>query len=146
MATTTGTFIFYQSWAKRIGTDSNLSSDTFKLLLTTSSYTPSASTHEVLADITNEVSGNGYAQATLGSVTFNEASGVATFDSADAVFTASGGSIVARYWVLYNDTPTGDPLIAYGLLNNAVADVTIASGNTGTFTINASGLFTVTAN
>lgn len=141
-----GTIVPYQSFREYIGTAINLSTDTLKMLLTTSSYTPSASSHTVLADITNECSGNGYARATLGSVSWSHSGATATFDFADPTFTASGGSIVARYWAIYDDTPTSpaDPLVAYGLLDSTPADVTITSGNTFTFQINASGLFTLT--
>ena len=107
MATTTGTLVFYDSWMEKLAEAVNLSSDTFKVGLTTSSYTPDASTHDEYADITNEVSGNGYAQQTLGSVTFSQTGGTATFDAADPVFTASGGAIVARYYFIYDDTVSG---------------------------------------
>ena len=143
MATTTGTCVLYESWLENLAKAANLSSDTFKIGLTTSSYSPSASTHTQLSDITNEVSGNGYAQQTLGSVTWSESGGTATFDCADPVFTASGGSIVARYWFIYDDTVTNDLLVAYGLLDNTPADVTTTDTNTLTLNINASGLFTL---
>lgn len=143
MATTTGTINFYEIFSKNIGEAANLGSDTFILGLTTSSYTPNAGTHETLSDITNEVSGNGYSRATLGSVTWTESGGTATFDFADPTFTASGGSIVARYYFIFNDTVTGDPLVCYGLLDNTPADVTVTDGNTLTLNINASGLFTL---
>lgn len=146
MPTTTGTFVFYESFAKSGHEGMNLGSDTLKVLLTTSSYTPAAATHETLSDITNEVSGSGYARQTLGTVTHTETGGVATLDSADVEFTASGGSITARYWVLYNDTSSSDELIAYGLLDNTPADVVTADGDTLTVAPNASGWFTNTAN
>lgn len=144
MGTTTGTFNFYDSFKEYLGDGTiDLDGDTFKVLLTSSAYTPNAGTHTTLTDITNELSGNGYARQTLTSVTWTEASGTVTFDSADPQWTASGGSIVARYWVLYDDTPTSpaDPLIAYGLLDNTPADVTTTDGNTLTASVNASGWF-----
>ncbi len=145
MATTTGTVIIYDSWKKYMATVANLATDTFKIGLTTSSYTPSQSAHETLSDITNEVSGNGYARQTLGSVTWNEASGTVTFDFTDPVFSASGGSITARYFFIYDDTPTSpaDPLVCYGLLDDSPADVVTTDGNTLTFNVNASGLYTL---
>lgn len=64
-----------------------------------------------------------------------------TFDATDpAVWTASGGSIVARYAVLYE---VGGNVLAYCLLDSAPADVTATTGNTLTFTINASGVATL---
>lgn len=146
MPSYTGTTNIYNSWAGNIAKSVDVSSDTFKMLLTTSAYTPSQSAHTVLADITNELSGNGYARQILGSVTFTQSTNVWTFDFADPVFTATGGSLVARYWVIYDDTPTSpaDPLVAYGLIDSTPADVTTTDGNTLTININASGLFTVT--
>jgi hypothetical protein len=64
-----------------------------------------------------------------------------TFDATDpAVWTASGGSIVARFAVLYE---VGGDVLAYCLLDNSPADVTVTTGNTLTLTINASGVFTL---
>lgn len=146
MTSYTGTANIYNSWAEYLCKNVQLATDTFKIGLTTSSYTPSQSAHTVLADITNEVSGNGYARQTLGSVTSALSSNVLTFDFADPVFTASGGSIVARYWFIFDDTvasPT-KPLVAYGLIDQTPADVTTTDTNTLTFNVNASGLFTVT--
>lgn len=145
MANTTATFAFYDSWYDAVAKDVNLSTDTFKMGLVTSTYTPNASTHNDYPDITNEVSGNGYAQQTLASVTFTRSGAVATFDFANPVFTASGGSIVARRFFIYDDTTTTKYLVGYGLLNNADADVTTTTGNTLTVNVNASGLFTISA-
>jgi len=144
MTSYTGTINFYNSWKEVKNEQANLGSDTFKVLLATSSYTPNASTHTVLADITNEVSGNGYARQTLTIVTSAQTGGTYTFDVSDPVFTASGGSIVARYWVIYDDTTTSptDALVCYGLIDSTPADVTTTDSNTLTLNINASGLFT----
>ena len=144
MATTTGTINVYDTFKRDMQNGTmDMDGDTFIMLLTTSTYTP-ADTHDVLADITNEVSGNGYARQTLTSVTLTEPSaGVWQFDSANPVFTASGGSIVARYWVVFDTTPSSplDPLCFYGLLDDGVADVTTTDGNTLTVTVNASGFY-----
>jgi hypothetical protein len=144
MTSYTGTINFYNSWKNDIVEVANCGSDTFKMLLTTSSYTPSAS-HATISDITNEVSGSGYARATLTTTTAGQTGGTYTLDFDNPVFTASGGSIVARYWVIYDDTPTSpaDPLVAYGLIDDSVADVTTSDTNTLTITINGSGLLTL---
>ena len=135
---------FYQSFREYMADGTiDLDTHTFKVVLTSSSYTPNASTHTVLTDVTNELSGNGYARATLGSVTWNRSGGTVTFDAADTVFTASGGSIVARYAVIYDDTAASDELVCYILLDTAPADVTTTSGNTLTLQWNASGIFTL---
>lgn len=146
MATTTGTVVLYNKWKLYLATVANLATDTFKIGLTTSSYTPSASTHYQISDITNEVSGNGYARQTLGSVTWNEAAGTVTFDFTDPVFgPATPSSIVARYYFIYDDTTTSpaDALVCYGLLDSSPADVTTTAGNSLTFNVNAAGLFTL---
>jgi hypothetical protein len=144
MANYTGTTNIYNTWVEYMCEGANLGSDTFIMGLTTSSYTPSQTTHALIADITNEVSGNGYSRQTLGSVTSNRSGAVLTFDFANPVFTASGGSIVARYWFIFDDTLASDPLVAYGLIDQTPADVTTTDGNTLTIQVNASGLFTVT--
>jgi len=147
MATTTGTINVLDSWKRDFqnGT-ADVDTDTFIMGLSTSTYTPNQNTHETLSDITNELSGNGYARQTLASVTLTEPSnGTWMFDSANPVFTASGGSLVARYWWIFDDTPTSpaDPLFAYGLLDDSPADVTTTDGNTLTVTVNASGYYRI---
>ena len=143
MATTTGTLNVYDSYGSELHNKNvDVDSDVFIVGLTTSSYVPNKATHEALADITNEVTGNGYARDTLVSATLTEpVAGTWRFDSEDAVFTASGGSIVARFWFLYNDSATSplDMLCFYGLLDNAPADVTTTDTNTLTLQVNASG-------
>lgn len=141
----TGTMVIYHSWSVKMGEAANLSSDTFKLVFTTSSYTPSQSTHDEYADLTNIVgSGNGYTSpVTLASCTWAQTSGTAKFDCNDVQVTASGGSVSnLRYFVVYDDTVSGDPLVGYGLLDNTPADVTITDGNTLTIVWHSNGLFT----
>lgn len=130
----------------------DLDGNTLKLLLTSSSYTPSASSHTTKSDVTNELStANGYTAggATLGSVTWTRSGAVTTLDAADVQWTASGGSITARYAVLYASGTLNsivDPLIGYILLDTSPADVTATDGNTLTISWNASGILTVTVN
>ena len=123
----------------------DLDADTFKVALASSASNAATTSVNGIASLTNEVSGNGYAQVTLGSVTWNESAGTVTFDSGDAVYTASGGSITARFAVLYDDTvttPVADPIIAHCLLDNTPADVAATDGNTLTVQMNPSGIFT----
>jgi hypothetical protein len=125
----------------------DMDTDAFVCNLHTSSLTPNAETQDVLADIVaNEVSGNGYSRFTM-TETWTRSTVTTTFDSDDPAYTASGGAIVARYGVIFDDTPAAtptDPLICWSLLDNAPADVTVTAGNTLTIQINASGIFTVT--
>lgn len=145
MTTYTGTIVVYDSFGREMlnkNVKVTSTPDTYICGLSTSSYTPNANTHEALADITNEVSGSGYARQTLANVTLSEPSnGVWRFNSDDPVFTATGGSITARYWWIFNDTATSplDMLCFYGLIDNSVADVVTTDGNTLTMQVNASG-------
>ena len=76
--------------------------------------------------------------------TWDAAANTLTFDVANNVWTASGGSILARYALLYNSSAGGtNDLIAYCLMDNSPADVEATDGNTLTVTINASGVFTI---
>jgi hypothetical protein len=138
---------FYHSFKEFLGDGTiDLDIHTFKVMLVASGYTPSASTHTVKADVTNELStANGYTAggATLGSVTWGQSGGTATFDAADTTWTASGGPITARYAVIYDDTAASDELVAHILLDTTPGDVTATDGNTLTLTWNASGIFTL---
>lgn len=124
----------------------DLSSHSFKIALFLSTSNCDTLTHDELADLTNEhANANGYTTGgqTLDSEAWTNSSGTSTFDAADEVFTASGGSIVARFAVIYDDTVAGDPLVAVCLLDTDPADVTATNGNTLTIAFNASGIFTV---
>ena len=119
----------------------DLDNDTFKIMLTTSTYTPAA-THSVKADVTNEISGDGYTAggATLQNVTWTESSGTVTLDATDVSWTSA--TFTARYAVIYDDTPASplDPLVC---LIDFGTDKSVTAG---TFTIqfHANGIFTLT--
>lgn len=103
----------------------------------------------VYGDLTNEVANaNGYTTGgvALTNPTWNNASGTITFDIDDAVWTASGGSITARFAVIYWNATVNSvvkPMLCVCLLDTAPADVTATTGNTLTISINASGVFTL---
>lgn len=86
----------------------DLDSDTIKVALVTSSYTPSQDDHDFFDDVTNEVSGTGYTAggATLGSktVTQDNTNNRGVFDAADPSWTTS--TITARGAVIYKSTGT----------------------------------------
>lgn len=94
-------------------------SDTIKVLLLTSSYSPNQDTHDYLDDIVaNEVTGTGYTAggAALASktVTYDASTNTVKFDAADVTW--SGSTITARYAVVYDDsgaTNAQKALIAY---------------------------------
>ena len=101
----------------------------------------------VYATLTNELAtANGYTQKdeSVAATWADIASGNTTkFDTVDPAWTASGGSITARFAVLLNDTHTSDALICYTLLDTTPADVTVTDGNTLTIQQNASGVLTL---
>jgi hypothetical protein len=114
--------------------------DTFKiaLFLSTSNIGSSTTTY---AGVTNEhANNNGY--TTGGAATTVSLSGTTTVtvDASDVSWTASGGSIVARFAVLYE---VGGDVVCYCLLDSTPADVTVTTGNILTLQINASGVFTL---
>ena len=134
---------FFNAFKESIGDATiDLDGHTFVMLLVGSGYTFDA-TDAVVADISSELSGNGYARVTLTNVTWTRSGGTATFDCDPAVFTASGGSIVARRAIIIDDTAAGDPLVCSALLDNTPADVTATDGNTLTIAPHASGVFTL---
>lgn len=124
----------------------DLDGHTFKMALFLSTSNCDTLTHDELGDLTNQhANANGYTTGgeTLTGVTWVNAAGVITFDCDNPVWTASGGSITARFAVIYDDTVAGDPLLCVCLLDTAPADVTATTGNTLTITINTSGVFTL---
>jgi hypothetical protein len=102
----------------------------------------------VYGDLTNEhANANGYTTggAAMTGITFTRSGGTITFDADNVVFTATGDSIVNRFGVVYKDATVNSivkPLLCVCLVDTAPADKTTTNGNTLTFTMNASGLFT----
>lgn len=152
MSTYTGTWNFYNSFKEymadgTIDLDDN-AADVFKVILVGSGYTPDSNAHSVLADITNEVGGSGgYVRKSLTGVTWTRSGAVLTWNANDTIWSATSADFdPARYWVLYDDTTTSPlrALIAYGLLNDSPADVTVTDGTDFTLRWDALGLFTLT--
>lgn len=125
----------------------DLDGDSFKFALFTSAYTPAATDSSYTTISGSETAnGNGYTTGGVAAtgVTWTETSGTLVFDANDPSWVASGGSIVARYVVLYDDTDAGKALVAYSLLDTTPADVTTTSGNTLLLQLDSSGVFTLT--
>lgn len=139
----------YDSFLEFMGDNTiDMDGDTFKVALYTSASNAATITNGDKAALTNEVANaNGYTTGgnTLASVTWSQTSGTVTFDSADTVWTASGGSIVSHFAVIYSDTSITDKLVAFSLLDNTPGDITVTDGNTLTIQMNASGIFTGSA-
>ena len=126
----------------------DLDTDTLKVMLCTSAYTPDQDAHQYKSSVTNEVSGTGYTAggATLAGVTVSTGTeqmyNALTLDAADPSWASS--TITARTAVIYDSTPATDatrPLIAY-----LQSDVDISSsGGAFTITFDANGIATITA-
>jgi hypothetical protein len=138
-----GTTQLYRGWEGFKSKDVNLDSDTIKCLLVTHDYVPDLVNHSLVSDITNELaSQNGYSRQSLNSVSYIYSSGAYRFLSNNIVFTAIGGSLIARRYVIFNDTTLA--LVCTGLLNSADLDVVVTDGNDLTISIPTTGLFSVT--
>lgn len=135
-------FLYGSFFSKLANKLIDLDSDTFKVALATSSYTPDQDTHDEFADITNEVSGTGYTAGgetlTTPAFTYTGATNVFKWDADDVSWAAS--TITARYAIIYDDTPAGDPLVGYVDFGE---DVTSTNG-TFSITWAAGGIFTIT--
>ena len=139
---------FYESFPERLGdAGHDLDNDSFYVALFLVASNCATETWDALADL-DEQHAQQYGYLTggqaLDNVSWVESSGVVTFDCDAEVFTASGGSILCRFGVVYNFTHASDLLVCYSLLDNAPADVEATDGNTLTVTPHASGIFTLT--
>ena len=111
--------LYGQFLAKSLNKEVDFDSDTIKVGLVSSSYTPNQDSHDYWDDVVSyEVSGTGYTTggATLASktVTYDSANNVIVLDAADVTWSSS--TITARYAVVYNDsgaTNAAKALIGY---------------------------------
>ena len=119
----------------------DIDSDTWKcaLFLSTSNIGAASRTY---AALTNEhANANGYTTGGIAVALTLAGTTTVTVDiTTDPVWTASGGSITARFAVIYE---VGGRVLCYALLDSTPADVTATSGNTLTVQANVSGLFTL---
>ena len=136
--------VIYNSFKQKIQDGSlDLDTQTIKVALVTSGYTPDQDTHEDFADITNEVSGTGYtaggAALANKSVTKDNTDNEGVFDADDVTWSSS--TITARGAIIYYDSGVAGTswLIAY------VDFGTDKSSNNGDFTIswNAEGILNI---
>lgn len=121
--------------------DFDIDSDSWKmgLFLSTSNIGSGSTTY---AALTNEhANANGY--TTGGAAIALTLSGTTTVTvdiTTDPIWTASGGSITARFAVIYE---VGGKVLCYCLLDSTPADVTATTGNTLTVAAHSSGVFTL---
>jgi hypothetical protein len=122
----------YNSFKRDIANGSiDLDTDTIKLMLVTSDYTPNIDTNAKRSDVTNEVSGAGYTTGGAAlqnkTVTINPTSDKAIFDADDVTFSVA--TITARGAVLYKSrggASSADELICY---LDFGSDITSTAGN-----------------
>lgn len=118
-----------------------LAADTFKmaLFLSTSNIGAGSTTY---AGLTNEhANANGYTTGGIAvDLTLAGTTTVTCDIATDPVWTASGGSITARFAVIYE---VGGNVLCYALLDATPADVTATTGNTLTVAAHASGVLTL---
>jgi hypothetical protein len=118
-----------------------IGTDSFKVALLQSTSNISA-TSTTYAGLTNEVaSANGYTTGGIAvTLTLSGTTTVTATYGTPAVWTAAGGSITARFAVIYE---VGGTVLCYSLLDSTPADVTATSGNTLTCGASGSGIFTL---
>lgn len=133
-------------WNTTAGNRVDFLTDTIKVSLHTSTYTPNQDTHDFFDDATNELgAGSGYTAGgvtlTTKTLTYDTASNETRLDADDAAWTSA--TFTARYAVVYKSTGTAStsPLMGYV---NFGGDQTVSTGN---FTIqwDATGVLKVTA-
>lgn len=122
---------------------------TCALFLSTSNCNTLSVGTGIYGDLTNEVAtAFGYTAGgvALTGETWTRSGSTVTFDANDASWSASGGSIVARFAVIYaNATLNGivKPLLCVSLLDTTPADVTATTGNNFPVTMSASGIISL---
>ena len=122
---------------------------TITLFLSTSNANTLSVGTGIYGDLTNEhANANGYTTGgvALTGETWTRSGSILTFDANDASWTATAGSIIARFGVIYaNATLNGivKPLLCVSLLDTTPADVTATAGNTFPITMNAAGILTL---
>lgn len=138
--------VFYNNYYEELGKGNiDYTANTFKILLTTTSYTPDVDAHAFRSDITGEASGTGYTAggATLSSVTLTQdnTNDRANIDAADVTFSTITVANVDGA-VVYKSTGTAstDPLICY--IDFTEGAQTINAGDF-TITFDSSGIHSI---
>jgi hypothetical protein len=139
------TISLYNHTAARFASGTFLPSHTYKVALLNGSATFVA-THDEFADVSAyQVSGYGWTSGgvALTSVVVETATtNDAKFDAADVLVNITGGDLGPfQAYVIYNDTLSGDPLVAYIQLSSGQS---VSDGNTAGIVWNASGIITWT--
>lgn len=137
-------FVYNNAKEAFLNGDIDLTSDTIKLSLHTSSYTPDQDAHDFYDDVTNEVSNSGSYSAggaTLSvTVSQDNTDDEGVFDATDVSFTSA--TITARYAVIYKSTGNSATSLLIALIDFGTDQTSTA----GTFTISfaAEGIVNLT--
>lgn len=138
--------MYGQFLAKALNKEVDFDSDTIKVALVSSAYTPNQDTHDYWDDVVaNEVAGSGYTaggQALASkTVTYDSANNVIILDAADPVW--SNSTVTARYAVVYDDSgATNAQKVLVGYIDFG-SDQSSTNGNF-TVTFDATGIIRIT--
>lgn len=138
--------LYGQFLQKALNKEVDFDTDTIKVALLTSSYSPNQDTHDYFDDVVaNEVTGTGYTQGGIAlsskTSTYDSANNVIILDAADVTWSSS--TITARYAVVYDDSPSTNgtkPLLGYVDFGS---DQSSTNGNF-TITWDATGIVRIT--
>lgn len=138
------TISLYNHTAAKFADGSFAVGDTYKVMLCTAATFTAADTTLAGITKTEHSNANGYttggatlANVAVTTVTTNDAK----FDANDVTWTASGGPITASYAIIYNDTDTNDPPLAFIDFGGSES---AGDGTDFKLVWNASGIFTWT--
>ena len=137
--------LYGQFLLKALNKEVDFDTDTIKVALLTSSYTPNQDTHDYFNDVSaNEVSGTGYTAGgnTLASktATYDSGTNVIVLDAADVTWASS--TITARYAVVYDSTGTASTSALIGYVDFG-SDQSSTNGNF-TITWDSTGIVRIT--
>lgn len=111
------TITLFDHTARRFAEGANVAADTYKVnLYSVFDFDPTDTTKAAAETGATQLStANGYTQdsKTLASVAITQDGNDAFFDAADVTWTASSGAIAAVGAMIYNDTDTDDPPLAW---------------------------------
>ena len=138
------TLQLYDHTAQRFASGANSSADIYKVKLLSAATFDATNTTLAATGGTEVANGNGYttggqtlAGVAVTTVTTNDAK----FDADDVTWAVSAASITALAAILYNDTDTDDPPVAFIDFGGSR---TVNSGSSFVLNWNADGIFTWT--
>jgi hypothetical protein len=137
--------LYGQFLLKALNKEVDFDTDTIKVALLTSAYTPNQDTHDYFNDVSaNEVTGTGYTAGgiTLASktATYDAGTNVIVLDAADVTWSSS--TITARYAVVYDSTGTASTSALIGYVDFG-SDQSSTNGNF-TITWDSTGIVRIT--